>query len=225
MKTGLISSECDVLSAHITLLQCMIIDRDCNFIRQFRVIGSSKSAHWLSRDERAVEHPSHLRNDKAVIRLSTGHHHIAALRLQESRKKGKDKGLSMALWDYIKVSSLLSCSFSSSPLSFSLIIAPYFFRRRRDTSSHVTLNCSIIFQSLSQPITFAVVPETSVLTRKVGIYARHYVWHLHEARGSNRKIRATALFESFCNRQSCSRDITIQSLFHGYNLVCLLFVY
>ena len=179
MQTSLTSFECNYLYISLFIShQCMIIDRDCDFIRQLRVIGSSKSAHWLSRDERAIEHPSHLQ-DKAIIRLSTGHRVESSSR---TKRREKDKGLydGMGLYQSFLSLFLFFLSFPSPPFPSSLrlissdddVIRP----------SHVTLNCSIIFQSLSQPITFAVVPETSVLTRKVGTYARHYmVWHLHEA--------------------------------------------
>jgi len=89
-------------------------DCDCDFIRQRHVIGSSKSAHRLSRDERAAEHPSHLQNDKAVIRLSTGYHHRV-----ETSSRAERRGrlrVPMALWDYIRVSSLPSRSFPPSLL-------------------------------------------------------------------------------------------------------------
>lgn len=202
-----------IITAHIASTHY-----DCDFICQRRVIGSSKSAHRLPRDERTAEHPSHLQNDKAVIRLSTGYHHrVETLSRAERRRRLR---VPMAPWDSIRASSLPA--FFPLSLSLSLlrlissdddVIRP----------SHVTLNCSIISQLLSQPITSAVVPEAFVSTRNLrqtlmsGIFT-------DRARGSDRKIRATALFESFCNRQSCLRDITIQSLFPGYNLVSLLFI-
>lgn len=108
-------------------------------LRFHRVIGSNKSAHRLSRDERAAEHPSHLQNDKAVIRLSTEHQHRVETSLRAERR-GQAKGLHGAMGLYQSflplfprsLSLSLSCLFLS--FSLSLIIAPHFFRRRRDTS-------------------------------------------------------------------------------------------
>lgn len=112
-------------------------------------------------------HRSHLENDKAVIRLSTGYRRHAS-RLHREQKEGGvgDPHGAMGLYQ----SSLLSpYPPSSLPLPPSCLISSDDEIR----PSHVTLNCSIISQSLSQPITFAVVPETSIYW--LGTYARHYV--------------------------------------------------
>lgn len=89
--------------------------------------------------------------------------------------------------------------------------------------SHVTLNCSIIFQS-SQPITFAVVPEASVSTRNLRQTLRLASSRIKPKVDPTGKYARLLFPRSFHNRrQFCSRDITIQSLFREYNPVCLSF--
>lgn len=112
-------------------------------------------------------HRSHLENDKAIIRLSTGYCRHAS-RLHREQKEGgtEDPHGAKGLYQ----SSLLPLF---PPSSLSLPSSCLISSDDEIRPSHVTLNCSIISQSLSQPITFAVVPETSIYW--LGTYARHYV--------------------------------------------------
>lgn len=86
-------------------------------IHHYRIIGSGKSAHCMSHIR---IHRSHLQNDKAVIRLSTGWGFI------EKRKRG---GAENSPWDSINVLFLPL----SDPLLFFPVIVLRFFRWR-DTS-------------------------------------------------------------------------------------------
>lgn len=122
----------------------------------------------------------------------------------------------MAPWDSIRLFPPLALPSPFSLSSLRLISSDDDVIR----PSHVALNCSIIFQSLSQPITcYRKHPY------RLGTYARHYVWHLRESSPVDPTGKyARLLFpRSFYNRQFCPRDITIQSLFREYNPVCLSF--
>lgn len=188
--------------------------RDFDSLPSSRVIGSRKSARRRSsRVERVAAHRSHLQKETAVIRLSTGHH-----RVEEQRAGGRGAEGPHGAMGLPKFLPSLSLSLALFLPSLSLSFSPVVRCRHRASfvvssdakirPGHVVLNWSIISQSLSQRITFAVL-EASVLARNpsqtlpVVFLGRAHTWTR-----SGKRTRVCF----FLPKQSCRLEILRRDL-------------